>query len=224
MSMGRNTLVTPVCDDGAVFLMRVALPDRPGSLGAVATAIGTLGADISAVSIVQRGEGSAVDDFIVDLPPGRFPDGLVSACHSIDGVRVEWISRYPEGAGLETDLEALERMLADPDNAAETLTSAAPGVFHTHWALLIERGSEPRITFSTTLAPDLSAAELAALAPLDEPRRVQVSPTFVAKWGETVIALAPVRNARTVVVGRQGGPAFLDSELARLKHLAGLVP
>ena len=30
-----------------VFLLRIALPDRPGSLGAIATAMGTVGADIS---------------------------------------------------------------------------------------------------------------------------------------------------------------------------------
>ena len=28
---------------GAVYLMRVALPDRPGSLGAVASAMGSVG-------------------------------------------------------------------------------------------------------------------------------------------------------------------------------------
>ena len=49
-----------------MFLLRVALPDRPGSLGAVATALGTAGADIQAVEIVEKYEGFAVDDFMVE--------------------------------------------------------------------------------------------------------------------------------------------------------------
>lgn len=204
--------------------MRVRLPDRPGSLGAVASALGSVGADIHAVAIVQRDDTGAIDDFIVELPPGRFPDGLVSVCHTVEGVKVLWISRYPEGAGLETDLEALERMIADPDQAAETLTTSAPGVLHTHWALLVDWAQQPVITFSTPLAPDLRGPRLAQLAPFDTARRIEPDEEFVTDWGETVIALVPIRGNRSLLVGRQGGPVFLDSELARLQHLAALVP
>ena len=44
------------------YVLRLVLPDRPGSLGAVATALGTLGADILALDIVERSVGHAVDD------------------------------------------------------------------------------------------------------------------------------------------------------------------
>jgi hypothetical protein len=64
--------VIDVGKDVHVFLMRIALPDRPGSLGSVATAMGGVGADINAVEIVEkRVDGSVVDDFIVDLPPSQ---------------------------------------------------------------------------------------------------------------------------------------------------------
>ena len=65
----------------AVFLMRVLLPDRPGSLGRVATALGGVGADINAVEIVDKGDDEVVDDFIVDLPHDQLPEILVTACH-----------------------------------------------------------------------------------------------------------------------------------------------
>ena len=122
----------------AVFLMRVALPDRPGSLGAVASAMGSVGGDINAVEIVEKGDGVVVDDFIVDLPPNQLPETIITACHRLEGVRVEWISRYPEGGGLQSDLEALERMTADPANAAETLVSLCPVVFRSHWSVLLD--------------------------------------------------------------------------------------
>jgi hypothetical protein len=121
-----------------VFLMRVSLPDRPGSLGAVASAMGSVGGDINAVEIVEKGDGVVVDDFIVDLPPGQLPETIITACHHLEGVRVEWISRYPEGGGLQSDLEALERMTADPANAAETLVALSPVVFRSHWSVLLQ--------------------------------------------------------------------------------------
>ena len=124
--------------------MRVTLPDRPGSLGAVATAMGRVGGDINAVEIVEKGDGVVIDDFIVDLPPNQMPETMVTACQSLDGVRVEWISRYPEGGGLQSDLEALERMAADPVHAAETLVSLCPVVFRSHWALLVDVGEGDR--------------------------------------------------------------------------------
>ena len=54
--------------DDDVFLIRVSIPDRPGSLGAVASAMGTVGADIHAVEIVGREMGRVIDDFLVKLP------------------------------------------------------------------------------------------------------------------------------------------------------------
>ena len=142
-----------------MYLMRVALPDRPGSLGAVASAMGSVGGDINAVEIVEKGDGVVVDDFIVDLPPGRLPETIITACHRLEGVRVEWISRYPEGGGLQSDLEALERMTADPASAAETLVSLSPVVFRSHWSVLLEvTGDQVTSLAATTLAPDFDTS------------------------------------------------------------------
>ena len=87
-----DTAVTPIRHTVRVFLMRVVLPDRPGSLGAVATAMGTISADINAVEIVEKYEGYAVDDFMLELPAGVAPDALITACTSVPGVEVVWLS------------------------------------------------------------------------------------------------------------------------------------
>ncbi len=55
------------------FLLRVILPDKPGSLGAVATALGNAGADILGVDVVERADGPALDARAVALPHGRGP-------------------------------------------------------------------------------------------------------------------------------------------------------
>jgi len=39
---------------GMSFLLRVHVPDRPGSLGALATALASVGADILSVDVVER--------------------------------------------------------------------------------------------------------------------------------------------------------------------------
>jgi hypothetical protein len=212
--------------DVHVFLLRLTLPDRPGSLGSVATAMGSVGADINAVEIVEKkkSDGSVVDDFIVDLPPNQLPETIVTACQNLAGVRVEWIARYPEGGGLQSDLEALERMTADPPHAAETLVSLCPVVFRSHWATLIDvsdGGSRP--CFSTTLAPDLTPEIAAKFRPFDATHRTDLEADWSPGWGDTTAVVTPLTQDRVIVIGRLGGPAFLDSEIARLHHLAALV-
>src|SRR6185312_5460384 len=97
------------------YLLRVLLPDRPGMLGAVATALGAAGADILGVDVVERAAGVAVDDLIVELPPGKLADSLVSAAVSVPGVSVESIQRYYAGAGdAHRELELLDALAAAP--------------------------------------------------------------------------------------------------------------
>ena len=101
-------------------------------------------------------------------------------------MRVEWISRYPEGGGLQSDLEALERMTADPANAAETLVSLCPVVFRSHWSLLlVEVGSATR--GSPTPPPWLPTStrrhggEL--LAPFDPTHRIDLASGWLPGLG-----------------------------------------
>ena len=213
-----------VGQDGSVFLMRVSLPDVPGSLGAVASAMGSVGADILAVEIVEKQHGVAVDDFVVGLPPDGLPDALISACQGLDGVTVEWISRYPEGGGLQSDLETLERMTTDPDHAAETLVSSAPAVFRSQWAVLVAVEPDGRAvsTFNTPMAPDLDSDQLKEFAPFDEVHRLDLGGDWLPGYSDSVSVVAPLGDSRAIVIGRIGGPTYLDSEVARLRHLARL--
>ncbi|MDR1712016.1 MAG: amino acid-binding protein [Propionibacteriaceae bacterium] len=204
-----------------MYLLRVSLPDRPGSLGSVASAMGTVNADISAVEIVEKYEGYAVDDFIVDLPPDTPADGLVAACTSIPGVELIWISHYSEDWGLQGDVDVLNRMTEQPQFAQRILTQAAPDVFRSNWAVLVDREARQPL-FQTELAPDLTAQAIAAFGPLDVASSRELKEGWLEGWGETLIAAAPFKGPETLVIGRHGGPEFLASEVARLRHLAAL--
>ncbi|MFZ0529814.1 MAG: amino acid-binding protein [Propionicimonas sp.] len=201
--------------------MRVVLPDRPGSLGAVATAMGTVYADINAVEIVEKYEGYAIDDFILDLPAGVPADSLITACTTVPGVEVVWLSHYPEAWGLQADIDVLQAMTEDPDQAEEILTLEAPAVFRVSWAVLIDRETR-EVLVQTDLAPDLNPTAVGSLGPLDQVRQGELPEGWLAGWGETIIAVAPFRTKATIVLARRGGPEFLTSELARLSHLAAL--
>ena len=206
------------------FLLRVELPDVPGSLGALATVLGEAGADIEAIEIVEhRGDGKALDDVLLELPSTVMPDALITACHSLDGVRVHWISRYTAGANLSMDLEAVETFTAEPLHAIERLVGVVPATFRTDWAIALRRdpSGEPAIEFATAAAPEL-VPEAAAWLDLRTPTTLD----GVAAWDSTLLAgtHAKDRSGRdlVVVVGRRGGPEFLPSELARLGHMVSL--
>lgn len=202
--------------------MRVILPDRPGSLGAVATALGATGADIHAVQIVQHTDNLAVDDFLVALPAGVLPDELISACHQLDEVEVLWISRTPAGS-LVTDVEVLERMLAEPGRAVEVLVQAAPRLLYASWAMVVTTAGE--VLAAGPSAPEPATAVLTAVGVPDEPSQVDLPGEWLPGWPETTVAVVPVPGEpdHLVLVGRPGGPNFFGSELARLRHLAGVV-
>ena len=71
---------------GMTYLLRVVMPDRPGMLGAIATALGDAGADIVSLDVVERGPDGAVDDLLVQLPPGGLADVLITSAQKVPGV------------------------------------------------------------------------------------------------------------------------------------------
>jgi hypothetical protein len=81
----------------------------------------------------------------------------------------------------------------------------------------------PRSSFSTTLAPDLTPEIAARFTPFDTTHRTDLDADWSPGWGDTTAVVTPLAQHRVIVIGRLGGPAFLDSEIARLHHLAALV-
>lgn len=209
------------------YLLRVLLPDRPGMLGAVASALGQAGADILSVDIVERSAGVAVDDLIVELPPGKLADTLITAAVSVPGVTVESIQRYYAGAGeAHRELELLEALATSPERAAELLVSGAPRIFRAGWAVVVrydERG--PLVEAASPAAPDVGDVDLPWL-PLARAQVLDPTARWVpSDWGAlgTELAAAPLGDPdRAVLIGRPGGPAWRPAELLRLAHLAGI--
>ena len=138
------------------YLMRVELPDVPGSLGRVASAIGEAGGDIDAIEIVEKRDGFAVDDVLLEMSPGTMPDSVVSACGTLDGVSVLWINRYAAGGNLFLDLEVVEALTEDPASARDRLIDLLPIAFRVDWAARVTPGTDgvgATVVHATDAAP-----------------------------------------------------------------------
>ncbi|MCU1594828.1 MAG: hypothetical protein JWO12_2220 [Frankiales bacterium] len=204
------------------YLLRVVLPDRPGMLGAVATAIGEAGGDIVSLDVVERGPEGAVDDLLVQLPHGGLADVLITSAQSVPGVVVESLRPYLGADDLHRDLELVDELAAAPADALQLLVDLAPGVFRAGWALIVDGSG---VLAASSGSPELTAVSLPWL-PLATARRMDTKEEWVPERWDTLgteLVAAPVGSPdRVILVGRPGGPRFRASEVLRLAHLAGI--
>jgi ACT domain len=206
------------------YLLRLVLPDRPGALGAVASALGSVGADILSVDVIERAPGSATDDFVVELPADRLADTLVTAAATVDGVHVESIRPYAGQIDPHRELELLDALGRNPHASLSLLADGVARVFRAGWALVLDA---PELGQGRVLARGGAAPELSALPtpwwPPSPARQLTADPAWApADWDRlgTELAVSPLGDAALLV----GRPAlrWLPSELVRLQHLASI--
>lgn len=209
------------------FLIRVLLPDSPGTLGAVATALGTVGADILSVDVVERGTGVAVDDLVVELPSGRLPDALITAAESVEGVEVDAVRPYAGVLDTHRELELVEEIAAQPKSGLDILAEGVPRIVRAGWAMIVEHAETGAIRLaSSSAAPETPITDLPWL-PLERATVLDGEEAWIPEtWKElgTELAATPLgKPGKALLVARPGGPAFRAAEVARLAHLAGIV-
>ncbi len=149
----------------ANYLIRVGLPDRPGALGAVASRIGSVGADVISIDILQREGGVVVDELGVRLAGGHLLDLLRDEILEVDGVTIESV-REVDGALPDLYGELLEMVggLLGRTTSADLLGQLVTRVrdsLDADFAAALARGGDGPVAASGDL-PD--AHELAALA------------------------------------------------------------
>jgi ACT domain len=209
------------------FLIRVQLPDRPGALGAVATALGKVGVDILSVDVVERRSGVAIDDLVVEIPSGRLPDVLITAAESVEGVEVDAVRPWAGVLDTHRELELVEDVAADPVHGLQIFTDGVPKIVRAGWAVLLATttGKPQRVTASFA-APETVVEDL-PWWPLRRATILDGEDLWVpAPWRElgTELAATPLGGPeRALLIGRPGGPTFRAAEVARLEHLAGIV-
>jgi hypothetical protein len=206
------------------YLLRIVLPDRPGVLGAVATALGHVDADILSLDVIQRGPGYAVDDLVVEVPPGKLADSLVSAAVTVEGVQVESIRPYAGQIDPHRELELLDHLAADPDQSLPVLADGVARIFRAGWAMVLAAPVNERSTVlaKSTSAPDVASLDVPWWPPRPTRALVADEEWTPSDWVRLGTELAVARlGSGALLVGR---PAlhWLPSELVRLQHLAAI--
>jgi hypothetical protein len=211
--------------------LRVALPDRPGSLGQVARTLGVAGADIVSVLVLERVGGRAVDDFTVVWPASAPLDRILSGLAAIPGVRVDGVWRgteLSEPGGREVAL--IGQAAANPEHGLATVVDATPALFGADWAAAVTvgagwAGGGPRTPGAGTTVISASWRAPEVLPPIDI---APLRPRSLSAADGTYVAVAPFQRAGLVLVvarggadGDSGAPPFHGSEVERLAQLVG---
>jgi hypothetical protein len=209
------------------YLLRLVVPDRPGILGAVATALGDAGVDIVSLDVLERGNGVAVDDVVVELPRDRLPDSLITAAQTVPGVTVESLRPFAGPLDTHRELELLDALArVDEGTSAKLLAAELPRVFHSGWAVVLSAvGDSWEVAAASEAAPNFEGLTLPWM-PLPSPRLLPSEDDWLPpRWRDMAIEMmaSPYGGPGcAVVLGRSGGPAFRRSELLRLAHLTGI--
>ena len=211
------------------YLLRVQLEDRPGSLGSLAVALGTVGADILSLDVVERGTGYAIDDIVVDLPAGAPPDLLITAAEGLKGVRVDTVRPHTGLLEAHRELELIDHVAAPKKRAdkLQVLVDEAPRVLRVGWCSVVRQhdGGFERVAGGAG-APE-TQVDSAPWLPIEQATVLHLDEGWVPQlWRDmdTALAAAPLGDPHTaMVLGRPGGPQFRPSEVARLGYLAGIV-
>lgn len=211
------------------YLLRVQLEDRPGSLGSLAVALGSVGADILSLDVVERGTGYAIDDLVVELPQGSMPDTLITAAENLSGVYVDSIRPHTGLLEAHRELELIDHVAAAHSRAErlQVLADEAPRVLRVGWCTVARStGAGVERVAASHGAPE-TQAQAAPWLPLRQATALDGTADWVPQvWRDmdTTLAAAPLGDPDTaVLLGRPGGPGFRPSEVARLGYLAGIV-
>lgn len=211
------------------YLLRVQLDDRPGSLGSLAVALGSVGADILSLDVVERASGYAIDDLVVDLPPGAMPDMLITAAENLNGVRVDSIRPHTGLLEAHRELELIDHIAAADGRQAklQVLADESPRVLRVGWCLVLKMTESGLQKVVGSRGSPETHAESAPWLPIEQAEALDASADWVPQvWRDmdSTLAAAPLGDGHiAVMLGRPGGPEFRPSEVARLGYLSGIV-
>jgi hypothetical protein len=121
------------------------MPDRPGALGAVASRIGAVRADVVAIEILTRADGRAMDEIAVEVDRELLPL-LLAEIEEVDGVVVEEVRTLPNGM-RDRRLDAYKTAAAllearTPEELLAALAIRVADELESGWVAILDTESE----------------------------------------------------------------------------------
>lgn len=208
------------------YVLRLWLPDIPGTLGRVAAAIGQANGDVIGIEILERGAGMAIDELIVTLPIDDSAkdsalrlDELIAHVSLVEGVAIEDVHRVAEDRPDQSvlALDTAARIMETPrDERTEAVCELVRDMLEADWCTVVPNGAQSPLAVSGDV-PDLPwvMAFLGGISHLASDVEHEHTPADVA-WAPLDLLDA------AIVVGRQRG-AFRLRERQHLTLIARIV-
>jgi hypothetical protein len=213
------------------YVLRLWLPDIPGTLGRVAAAIGQADGDVIGIEILERGAGMAIDELIVALPTqGSTPsdeeryeelniEKLISCVSQVEGVAVEDVHRVAQGRPDQSvlALDTAARIMETPKvDRTEATCELVRDMLEADWCTVVPNGAQSPLAVSGDV-PDLPwvMAFLGGISHLASDAQYEHTPADVA-WAPLDLLDA------AIVAGRLRG-AFRLRERQHLTLIARIV-
>ena len=207
-----------------LYVLRVALPDRPGSLGQLASELGLLPADIVSLRVIDRDSFQAVDEICVEAQ-GLSPEKLRDAAQRAPSVIVETVRRIARIPDPLSALALADKLAKGTGDPTHTLVEGLPDALSSAWALALSKEREgSQVGAASEHAPNPGVMDTPWL-PLTGARRLPLGDWAPVNWRmhNYELAAAPLSSSFDfVIVGRWAGMRFRPSELRQLELLADM--
>jgi hypothetical protein len=213
---------------GVLARVRVNVPDLPGVLGKVASAIGGAGGDIVKLDVLESETGRALDDVFLQVRDLGQAERVRDLLTALPGVYVLGLQVGVPPVGGHSELELVAQVMDGvttdgPQRGARTLVDGAPGALGADWASLISFGPDDSpgpVLAASPLAPPPDDITLIA------PRRLAALTLRPAGSDQPYLGVALVPLGRAplgLLLVRETGPQFHRTELWRLEQLGRLL-
>lgn len=139
------------------FIVRLWLPDTPGTLGRVAAAIGNASGDVIGIEILERGAGMAIDELLVKLPNADQVEGMVVEISSVEGVAIEDVHPVAPDRSDQSVLAlevAANIMESPPDERLQHMCAQVRYMLEGEWCAVLRQGTLEPLAVSGDV-PDL---------------------------------------------------------------------
>ena len=203
------------------YILRIAVPDRPGALGALATTLGAASVDIAALTVIERSDGVAVDDLEVESALGA--PALRRIFETVPGVLVEALDEMTPPSAVQTT-SALAAVVAEAEDPVSCLVEGLPTALSARWAVALQEGAAGMTAIAATAgAPWTPPGLRLPFLPNAGACRLPSAAWMPSAWTEggrlEVAAVRASGPSTLILAARVDGPRFRQRELDRLRDV-----
>ena len=203
--------------------IRLSVPDRPGSLGTLTSAIGAVGADIVKIDVLENESGRALDDVFVRVRDVNHLNTVRDRLANMATVNVAGLQYPAPPVTGHADLELIDQVLARPERGLQTLVDGAPHAFGADWGALVEYGPDAAVKSVLATSMHSPGAEKVVITSPSRLATIKVTPPGAdAPYGGAALIRIGTGPLALLLV-REEGPEFHRSELWRVGQVGQII-